>query len=192
MTSSTSSARGKQLFISLLTMAGLVTIVVAGVAFYANTKDSRDAYASSHTTGGLSQQTGIPDSGLTSFAPGTAINQPMNGTLPMEQSVASSNPDHRWKASYRTYQISDYCNGTPSSGANFRQYPAMDSNVILGAVDAGQTIWMTGQRIKSDGVVWYEVVNPMPLAPATDRMSQNKLDAYQTGWIADCFLELRS
>lgn len=187
MTNSTSSARGKQLFNSLLTLAGLVTIVVAGVALYANTKESRDAYASSHTTGGLSQQTGIPDPGLTSSVPETATNQPINVSLPMEQSVASNNPDQRWNASYRTYRISDYCNGTPSSGANFRQYPAMDSNAILGAVDAGQMIWLTGRRIKSDGVVWYEVVNPMPLAPATDPMSQNKLDAYQSGWIADCF-----
>lgn len=189
MTNSTSSARGKQLFNSLLTMTGLVTIVVAGVAFYANTKDSRDAYASSHATWRLSQQTGIPDSGLTSSIPETAINQPISGALPMEQSIASSNPDHRWKGSYRAYRISDYCNGSPSSGANFRQYPAMDSNAILGAVDAGQTIWLTGRRIKSDGVVWYEAVNPILLVPTTESTVQNKLDAYQVGWIADCFLE---
>lgn len=189
MTNSTSPARGKQLFNSLLTMVSLVIAVVVGVTFHANTKDSKDPDASSHATGGLGQQTESAGFGLTNSVPETTTNQRMNSALPIEQSVVISNPDHPWKTSYRVSRISDYCNGSPSTGANFRQYPSMDANAILGAVDAEQTIWMTGRRIKSDGVVWYEVVNPMPLAPTTDSMSQNKLDAYQAGWIADCFIE---
>lgn len=193
MTNSVSSARGKQLFNSLMTVAGFVVIVVAGVAFYANKKESRGADASAHlpvssnpAQGELSQQTMIPDSGSTPFIP--EASQTLSGTSLMEPSVVSSNLGSRWKDSYRTYQIPAYCNGSPSSGANFRQYPTMDSKAVLGGVDAGQTIWLTGQRIKSDGVIWYEAVNPMPLVPVTDPMSQNKLDAYQVGWIADCFL----
>ncbi|WP_458651607.1 hypothetical protein [Sivoneniella epilithica] len=184
MTNSTSSARGKQLFNSLLTMAGLVVVGVAGVAFYANTKESRGAYGSGHlpltnhpTQGEISPQITIPNSELTPYVPKA------NPSL-----SASGNPGSRWKDSYRTYQIPAYCNGSPSSGANFRQYPTLDSSAILGAVESGQTIWLTGQRIKSDGVVWYESINPMPLAPTTDSTAQNKLKAYQVGWIADCFL----
>ena len=187
MTNSVSSARGKQLLNSLLTAAGLVGVVVAGVTFYANTKESRDADMSAHlsssaypTPAEASQPTPILDSELTSL--GTEVDRSPNRTSPVQQS------NSHWKDSYQTYQIPVDCNGAPSSGANFRQYPTLDSSAILGGVDAGQTIWLTGRRIKSDGVIWYEVINPTPLAPTIDSTVQNKLDAYQVGWIADCFL----
>jgi hypothetical protein len=63
----------------------------------------------------------------------------------------------------------------------------MDARAILGVVRVGESVWMTGQSVSSDGVIWYEVINPQPLAPAARSLSQQELEAAQVGWIAACF-----
>ncbi|MBE9182450.1 hypothetical protein IQ268_28275 [Oculatella sp. LEGE 06141] len=73
------------------------------------------------------------------------------------------------------------------SFANFREFPSLSPTAILGAVEAGQTVQLTGRQIESDGVLWYEAIAPQ-LRQVIESSAQNKLDPNQVGWIASCFV----
>ena len=81
------------------------------------------------------------------------------------------------------------CHGNLES-ANFRDYPAYESNAIKGAVPQGEWVALTGERTSSDGIRWYAAKNHSPLQLSEDGYPMNyRPEANQLGWIADCFVE---
>jgi hypothetical protein len=83
----------------------------------------------------------------------------------------------------------NFCNGrSAEEGANFRSAPTMTHEAILGVVEQGSLVRLTGGTfIDSAGNFWLEVVNPEPLRLSANPFAQNLTDANQVGWISDCF-----
>jgi hypothetical protein len=79
------------------------------------------------------------------------------------------------------------CDGSPAT-ANFRAFPSLAPDAILGVVTIGQSVQITDRPVRAEGVVWYPAVNLAPLAPASDAVIQNQTQARQLGWIASCFV----
>lgn len=80
------------------------------------------------------------------------------------------------------------CRGV-SIAAHFREFPSFSPAVILGAVDIGQSVWLTGRQVQADGETWVQVINPSPLKRAIGvPVQQQRFEANQTGWIAGCFV----
>lgn len=86
----------------------------------------------------------------------------------------------------QSLQISG-CNGFPAH-ANFREYPSFSPRSILGVVEIGESINLTGRTTRANGERWYEAINPASLHPTPDAGAQNRLFANQVGWIAACFV----
>ena len=185
---STTSGRGKQRLNSMLTAVGLFAVVVGGSAVYASSKDGKGIGVPSRPA--LNQfNLAAPQPAVSPSAGMPAAeqrDQPVNETRFPEPPLASARAGAVWKTSYRVHRLTG-CTSTPAGGANFRRYPSMDARTILGVVRVGESVWMTGQSVSSDGVIWYEVINPQPLAPAERSLSQQGLEAAQIGWIAACF-----
>lgn len=86
---------------------------------------------------------------------------------------------------YRTQTITG-CNGKRVN-ANFRKYPTLNPEAILGVVEAGDSVKLTGQTTIAGDITWYEAVSPQ-LFPTTEVGAINQLWPNQTGWIASCFI----
>lgn len=90
--------------------------------------------------------------------------------------IASDYPAHRITT----------CNGQPAS-ANFRAAPSLAQTALVGAVQHGELVYLTGQMAGGDGVLWYEAIAPT-LSPIPAQPAQFHPNASQTGWIASCFV----
>ena len=86
----------------------------------------------------------------------------------------------------RSLKISS-CNGSPAH-ANFREYSTFSPRSILGVVEIGESINLTGRTTRANGERWYEAINLASLHPTPDAGAQNRLFANQVGWIAACFV----
>ena len=74
------------------------------------------------------------------------------------------------------------CNGELGD-ANFRSSPSMAVSAIAGVIESGQSVYLTGRIVQSDGEVWHEVTFP---GASRDPGRESATD--QTGWIAGCFV----
>ena len=74
------------------------------------------------------------------------------------------------------------CNGELGD-ANFRSSPSMANSAIAGVIESGQSVYLTGRIVQSDGEVWHEVTFP---GASRDPGRESATD--QTGWIAGCFV----
>lgn len=62
------------------------------------------------------------------------------------------------------------CNGELGD-ANFRSTPSMANSAIVGVIESGQQVYLTGRTVEADGEVWHEATHEgLP------------------GWIAGCFV----
>lgn len=86
---------------------------------------------------------------------------------------------------YQAHRITT-CSGNPAS-ANFREVPSLAPAAVLGAVKQGEIVYLTGRRIQSEGVIWYEAIAPS-LFPVPEPSAQNHSEPNQAGWIASCFM----
>jgi len=103
---------------------------------------------------------------------------------PVIPPLAQSAPSYA--QSYQSLQIST-CGGRKSN-ANFRAYPSLSPSAILGGVESGQIVYLTGRSTYGDGVYWYEAIAPS-LFPVSEPGAQNRTEPNQVGWIASCFVE---
>jgi hypothetical protein len=74
------------------------------------------------------------------------------------------------------------CNGI-NAHANIRAYPSFDPSAIIGYVEHNNTVWLTGNSIRSDGIRWHEVYVSSLKSEMDDVIPPHHL-----AWIADCFL----
>lgn len=86
---------------------------------------------------------------------------------------------------YQAHRITT-CSGQPSN-VNFRQFPSLSPNAILGGVPSGEMVYLTGRTTYGDGVNWYEAIAPS-LFPVPDAGAINNTQPNQVGWIASCFV----
>ncbi|MEL6385016.1 MAG: hypothetical protein AAFQ89_21650, partial [Cyanobacteria bacterium J06626_18] len=126
----------------------------------------------------------IPASPTTPVEPIT----PVPPTIPIEPTtpLPIENPIPAERTRIR---IPQYCNGVLAGSANFRDWPALTPSAIRGVIPVGQWVSLTGKKVPSDGLFWYEAVNEAVLTPSVEPAAQNQLQANQLGWIADCFVE---
>lgn len=75
------------------------------------------------------------------------------------------------------------CKGIPSS-ANFRSAPTLAQWAVLGEIQAGQRVYLTGQTVQADGEIWHEAIAPAVIPDPGKAVSPN-----QIGWIASCFVQ---
>lgn len=104
-----------------------------------------------------------------SSSPAPVLTPPVVSS-PVETAMSTAQPSI--PEGYVPYQI-DTCNGTPAT-ARLRRYPSLDQSAQIGVVQRGRTILLTGVTSEGDGLLWYEVANPV--------------DPSQKGWIAGCFV----
>lgn len=75
------------------------------------------------------------------------------------------------------------CRGIPSN-ANFRSTPALAQWAVLGEIQAGQRVYLTGQTVQADGEDWHEAIAPAVIPDPGKAISPNRI-----GWIASCFVQ---
>ncbi len=68
--------------------------------------------------------------------------------------------------------------------AHFRSDPTRAEWAIMGVVEQGEQVYLTGGTYKADGIVWYEAIAPGVAADPNQQIMPN-----QVGWIAGCFVE---
>lgn len=121
---------------------------------------------------------GVGSDFVSRFFPPRSLQPPLTKEI---EPPLSSEPLDNLERSFRSITILA-CNGD-SSSANFRSLPSRSSRVVLGYVEQGQKVFLTGQTEIADGIVWHEAiakeVKPDPGQYVTQK---------QRGWIADCFV----
>ncbi len=119
--------------------------------------------------------------------------QAFQDLLPQENSADLLRGDNGATVSntlLRPYKISipQLCNDSALAGANFQSQPTMASTATRGVVAAGNAVILTGATAYGDGVIWFQAVNEIALAPSAQPEAPNQTEPYQIGWIADCFV----
>lgn len=157
----------------IITAGGAIALMIGSTA----------ALSNSSQKSGSSSALAIQSSSMLSV-PSPAASPPghqftSSPASPIPPSVSAPTP------TYYSQQITT-CAGA-GSNANFRAYPSLDPRSVLGVIVYGETVQLTGRTIQGDGVLWYEAISPK-LYPSPDAGAQNKLEAWQTGWIASCFI----
>jgi hypothetical protein len=74
------------------------------------------------------------------------------------------------------------CDGSDRN-AYFRSNPTLAKEAILGEIEQGKKIYLTGRVYKADGVVWREVIASSSIVDPRQQIMPNR-----SGWIANCFV----
>jgi hypothetical protein len=94
-------------------------------------------------------------------------------------------PSPNYAQNYQAHRITT-CEGQESN-TNFRAYPSLSPNALLGAVRHNDIVYLTGRQTYENGVAWHEAIAPS-LFPVPDPGAINNTQPNQVGWIASCFV----
>lgn len=87
-----------------------------------------------------------------------------------------------------TIAIPQFCNDAALAGANFQSQPTIASIATQGVIAAGTEVTLTGATAYGDGIIWFQALSKVLLAPSDQLEAQNQTESFQIGWIADCFV----
>jgi len=100
----------------------------------------------------------------------------------LAQSHFTDRASTRFAQSLTSITISN-CDGR-FGNAHFRSDPTLAKWAILGVVEQGEQVYLTGGTYEADGIVWYKAIAPSAVADPDQQIMPN-----QVGWIAGCFVE---
>jgi len=100
----------------------------------------------------------------------------------LAQSHFTDRASTRFAQSLTSITISN-CDGR-FGNAHFRSDPTLAKWAILGVVEQGEQVYLTGGTYEADGIVWYKAISPSAVADPDQQIMPN-----QVGWIAGCFVE---
>jgi hypothetical protein len=124
------------------------------------------------------------------LASATQVATPQN--IPTVSQVSTPPPSQTSLeaiAQKQNIQRVGYCNGLVSQGANFRSAPTLNPGSILGVVEIGEEVEITGRFVVNEGIQWVKVIYKNALAPSANPESVNQdLRPGQTGFVASCNL----
>lgn len=120
------------------------------------------------------QAVSVPAPTTTAPSPSRPVQTPISSSQPPAMAQSSS--------SLPSVMIQS-CDGIPS-GANFRFAPTLAQWAILGEIQVGQRVYLTGQTVRADGKTWHEAISPGAIPDPGKTISPN-----QPGWVASCFVQ---